>query len=48
MLCLKFPALALGRPVCGPVYRNIADGQGETSEFTYVNALGVKHFDVAK
>ncbi len=46
LLCLEFPALVLGRPACGPVYKNITDG--DASEFTYVNALGIKRFSIGK
>jgi hypothetical protein len=47
-LCLTFPALNLGRPLCGPVYRNPIGSPEKQDEYTYLNGYEVKRFSVTQ
>ena len=46
LLCLTFPALQLGRPLCGPIYRNPTGTPDKQDEYTYLNGYEVKRFSV--
>jgi adenylate cyclase len=46
LLCLTFPALSLGRPLCGPIYRNPTGSPDRQDEYTYLNAYEAKRFSV--
>jgi adenylate cyclase len=48
LLCLTFPALNLGRPLCGPIYRNPAGTPDKQDEYTYLNGYEVKRFSVTQ
>ncbi len=48
LLCLTFPALSLGRPLCGPIYRNPAGSPDHQDEYTYLNAYEAKRFSIAQ
>jgi adenylate cyclase len=48
LLCLTFPALNLGRPLCGPIYRNPAGTPDQQDEYTYLNGYEVKRFSVTQ
>jgi TolB-like protein/Flp pilus assembly protein TadD len=44
MLCERFAALFLGRPVCGPVYRRAERSGQDDLAYSYFNASKVFHF----
>jgi TolB-like protein/Tfp pilus assembly protein PilF len=44
MLCERIEALSLGRPVCGPVYRDTNLSGEDDLAYTYVNATKTFHF----
>jgi adenylate cyclase len=48
LLCLTFPALSMGRPLCGPIYRNPTGSPDKQDEYTYLNAYEAKRFSVAE
>ena len=48
LLCLTFPALSLGRPLCGPIYRNPTGSPDKQDEYTYLNAYEAKRFSVSE
>jgi adenylate cyclase len=48
LLCLTFPAISMGRPQCGPIYRNPAGSPDKQDEYTYLNAYAAKRFSVAQ
>ena len=48
LLCLTFPALNLGRPLCGPIYRNPTGTPDKQDEYTYLNGYEVKRFSVTQ
>jgi TolB-like protein/class 3 adenylate cyclase/Tfp pilus assembly protein PilF len=48
LLCLTFPALSMGRPLCGPIYRNPTGSPDHQDEYTYLNAYEAKRFSVAE
>ena len=48
LLCLTFPALHLGRPLCGPIYRNPTGTPDKQDEYTYLNGYEVKRFSVTQ
>ena len=45
-LCLQTPAVLLGRPQCGPIYRNPTGTPENQDEYTYLNAYLAKSFTV--
>jgi hypothetical protein len=47
-LCLTFPALSLGRPLGGPIYRNPAATADKQDEYTYLNAYEAKRFSLTQ
>ena len=48
LLCLQFPAVSLGRPLCGPLYRNPTGTPENRDEYSYLNPSGVKKFSVGQ
>ena len=48
LLCLTFPALHLGRPLCGPMYSNPTGTPDKQDEYTYLNGYEVKRFSVTQ
>jgi adenylate cyclase len=48
LLCLQFPALFLGRPLCGPIYRNPTGTPESRDEYSYLNGYEVKRFSVTQ
>ena len=48
LLCLQFPAVSLGRPLCGPIYRNPTGTPEKRDEYSYLNAYEVKRFSVTQ
>jgi adenylate cyclase len=48
LLCLTFPALSLGRPLCGPIYRDPTGSPDKQDEYTYLNAYQAKRFSVTQ
>jgi adenylate cyclase len=48
LLCLTFPALSMGRPLCGPIYRNPTGSPDKQDEYTYLNAYEAKRFSVTQ
>ena len=48
LLCLTFPAISMGRPQCGPIYRNPVGSPDKQDEYTYLNAYAAKRFSVTQ
>jgi hypothetical protein len=46
-LCLETPGILLGRPHCGPIYRNPAGAPESQDEYIYLNAYLAKRFTAA-
>ncbi|MCP5086110.1 MAG: tetratricopeptide repeat protein [Rhodobacteraceae bacterium] len=44
LLCTQSTAIAMGRKFCGPVYRSMSDGTGESIAYSYPNGFGLYHF----
>ncbi|SDE68870.1 adenylate/guanylate cyclase domain-containing protein [Ruegeria marina] len=43
-LCIQQPGLALGRPACGPIYKQAEEPSGAALPYSYVNAHILFHF----
>ncbi|MDH3668023.1 MAG: tetratricopeptide repeat protein [Paracoccaceae bacterium] len=46
LLCLRSPAMLMGRQACGPIFRNASGTAENQDEYTYPNAYRLKRFSV--
>jgi len=47
-LCIESPAIMLGRPLCGPIFRNPPGDREGQEAYSYVNGFWLKHFTVSR